>query len=225
MARSSQQHTVAPVILIANNKGGVAKTTLTHHLAAAGAEQGLRVLAVDCDPQGDLYRRLAGLLDHPEDRPPVTWAPGCLALYSPDAWALPDPCPFDLVVVDTPPRNSLPQGPVPTVVVVPVDGIDALLNANDTSARALAAGVKLVALVRNGIREGGRAYVTKHFSDLGDDLPDRVALCEVEVPRAPSITRTGATCRPAWKDVYKDAGAKGIRAACKWILARREVCV
>ncbi|MFA4964040.1 MAG: AAA family ATPase [Thermoleophilia bacterium] len=42
------------VIAFANQKGGVAKTTSTVNLGAALREHGLRVLAVDMDPQGNL---------------------------------------------------------------------------------------------------------------------------------------------------------------------------
>src|SRR5881394_1529527 len=42
------------VISFANQKGGVAKTTTTLNLGVAFAEQGLRVLLVDLDPQGNL---------------------------------------------------------------------------------------------------------------------------------------------------------------------------
>ena len=42
------------VIAFANQKGGVAKTTTTLNLGVAFAEQGLRVLLVDLDPQGNL---------------------------------------------------------------------------------------------------------------------------------------------------------------------------
>ena len=44
----------ATVIAVANQKGGVAKTTTTASLGAAWAEQGRRVLLVDLDPQACL---------------------------------------------------------------------------------------------------------------------------------------------------------------------------
>jgi chromosome partitioning protein len=42
------------VIALANQKGGVAKTTTTLNLGVAFREQGLRVLCIDLDPQGNL---------------------------------------------------------------------------------------------------------------------------------------------------------------------------
>jgi chromosome partitioning protein len=50
----SKELTVGRVIAFANQKGGVAKTTTTLNLAVAFKEQGLSVLAIDLDPQGNL---------------------------------------------------------------------------------------------------------------------------------------------------------------------------
>src|SRR6184192_2934625 len=52
--RTDKGPTVARVIVFANQKGGVAKTTTTLNLAVAFKEQGFNVLAVDLDPQGNL---------------------------------------------------------------------------------------------------------------------------------------------------------------------------
>jgi chromosome partitioning protein len=45
---------VTEVIALANQKGGVAKTTTTLNLGVALVERGMRVLCIDLDPQGNL---------------------------------------------------------------------------------------------------------------------------------------------------------------------------
>jgi chromosome partitioning protein len=53
------------VIAVLNQKGGVGKTTLTVHLAAALARGGERVLLVDADPQGSALDWSAARSGHP----------------------------------------------------------------------------------------------------------------------------------------------------------------
>src|SRR5947207_11487112 len=53
-AQTAKGPTLATVIAFANQKGGVAKTTSTLNLGVAFREQGLKVLCVDLDPQGNL---------------------------------------------------------------------------------------------------------------------------------------------------------------------------
>ena len=56
----------AEILALANQKGGVAKTTSTINLGAALQEQGLKVLVVDLDPQSNLTMSLGIDPEHVE---------------------------------------------------------------------------------------------------------------------------------------------------------------
>ena len=62
------------IIAVANQKGGVGKTTSTVNIAAALALAGARVLVVDLDPQGNASTAIG--LDHTEGTPGIYEALG-----------------------------------------------------------------------------------------------------------------------------------------------------
>lgn len=117
--------------VVTNRKGGVGKTTLALHLAAAGVDAGRRTLLIDLDPQGsaslvvaDTTPALAESLwdDEASVQPtPTTWGFDVLAaspaLTGADELSLNDtltairrvPSGYDLVVFDTSPSFGMLQ--------------------------------------------------------------------------------------------------------------------
>ena len=80
------------IMVVANQKGGVGKTTSTVNMAAALAQHGLRVLVVDLDPQGNASTALS--IDHHRGTP---------STYD----ALVDGVPFSEIVQTCPEEENL----------------------------------------------------------------------------------------------------------------------
>lgn len=105
------------LIAVLNQKGGVGKTTLAVHLAAAFALGGERVLLVDADPQGSALDWSASRAAEPLF--PVVGMPK--ATLHKDLPALARD--YDAVVIDGPPRvNELARSAIMAadIVVIPV---------------------------------------------------------------------------------------------------------
>ena len=86
-------------IAIANQKGGVGKTTLTREMSACCALRGFQTLVVDCDPQGNLT---SSLVD-----PDVYEATLSHVLIEPEApgGVKTEPLPLDDAIVESPIEN------------------------------------------------------------------------------------------------------------------------
>lgn len=65
---------MAVTVSLINMKGGVGKTTIASQLAHAGSRKGLKVLAIDLDPQANLSQAVMGApkyVDHLRDKRPT----------------------------------------------------------------------------------------------------------------------------------------------------------
>jgi chromosome partitioning protein len=90
---------MSKVIAIANQKGGVGKTTVTRELSACCALRGFQTLAIDCDPQGNLT---SSWID-----PDVYVATLSHVLIEPESPAglKAEPLPLDDAIVESPVEN------------------------------------------------------------------------------------------------------------------------
>ena len=110
------------VFTIAQQKGGVGKTTLAAHLAVAWAGQGMRVALLDIDPQGSMGEWLEARESHYGD------AETGLSFRTASGWGARREArqlarDHDVVVIDTPPhaeRETRPAMEAAGLVIVPV---------------------------------------------------------------------------------------------------------
>lgn len=100
-------------LAVANQKGGVGKSTLTAHLAYAALEAGLRVLLVDLDKQGSLSLSFPATEGTPEGLP-------ASALFSEvDSGLAPQPIGEKLAIIRADETLSLLTGAIEGVVRMP----------------------------------------------------------------------------------------------------------
>lgn len=114
-------------LLIFSPKGGSGKTTLARNLAAQAARQGLRVAALDADPQGTLTHWLKR---RPADSPAIAAHRRLLAdITTPPTTDLAT----DMLVIDTPTMVEA----FPTAITLLIDAADFILMPTRATAEDL----------------------------------------------------------------------------------------
>lgn len=123
------------IIALCHQKGGVGKSTVTICLAEAAADEGLRVLVVDADPQRttSTWHAVRSQKGRTRDPELIDLEPGSDDLRR----ALPQAHGYDLVLIDCPPRH----GEVQAQALVVADLV--LMPCGPTAADAWALGSTL----------------------------------------------------------------------------------
>lgn len=172
-------------IVVASQKGGVGKTSLSRNLAATAASEKLRVLMIDLDPQGTtkrwLERRKTDDLTMLEADPAPEDVPALL-----EQLAAGDH--FDLVVIDTPPLVANWMPPLmraSDLVLVPskasTDDLDAL---GPTIAAARTAGQGVVFAMtmvnpRASLTDAAARALAQHGRVAPTNICNRVVFAEM----------------------------------------------
>ena len=186
-------------------KGGEGKTTLAAHVVYAGQARGLRVLAVDIDKQGNLFKWLTRGDGVPRDGVLTEVSPTLTVLFAPGAVPV-LPTGFDLVVIDVPPEGAAVTA---DRWLVPVSCRMALDGAASTCAEANGD----VLLVLNKFNVGGIG-TTAALRGAVQRINATGLLTVMEIPESAAILRAGELFIPAWEGPYgKDTpGVKALRA-------------
>ena len=187
-------------ILIAAQKGGSGKTTLTRNLAVAAAENGRNVLCLDLDPQGSLRGWWESReADSPSmlDRDPL---PDVLRTTLDAARER-----FDLCIIDTPPAASewLTEAlAAADLVLIPVRPSPDDLRAVGTTLAAVNGSDMPFAFVMS---QTPRARITEEAARV---LAQHGRVAPVNIAQRVAYAETGATGQGVTETRDKKAGAE-----------------
>lgn len=193
-------------------KGGVGKTTLSSALATAAWKDGLRVVAIDLDPQGSL----AAWADRRGDDPPD--------VISTQAVRLPKLVEkltgeVDLLILDTPPNAADPAGlaaiQIATYVLVPSRVAMADLEATIPTFKLAQQYGKPSAVVFNDEDGRRRARVVEQATEVltqqGIEVVPTVIHSRTAISESQDVGRTILETQPA------SPGSDEIRALWSWV--------